>query len=255
MKSIKINVVLVSPLYPINVGAVARLCKIFQVEHLILIEPKCDYLGEEARKAATHGVDYLEKAIVLDSFNGVKDYCDILAAFSSRDATGRNLIRTPWDLNEFAEKLSGIEGKIGLVFGRESDGLSNEEIMACDFMVTIPINSKYNVLNLSHAVSIALYQIHRATNIEIPFKYRIANEKEKERLLLMWNEMVDALDIQERMKRAIKLSFRNIVGRSLISAREAHSLIGGFKHIKNHYKKQLHLEEESIWKSHDLKKS
>ena len=228
----EINVVLVSPLYPLNIGAVARLCKIFQVKHLILVNPQCDYLSEEARKASTHGVDYLEKAIVVDSFDEVHDYCDVLAAFSSRDATARNLVRTPWGIEDFSIKLSQIKGRIGLVFGKESDGLSNEEILSCDFMVTIPINSPYNVLNLSHAVGIALYEIHKSLSGRKAFKYRVANEQEKAILLRMWDDMVDSLQIEDRMKRSIKLSFRNLLGRAMISAREAHSLIGGFKQIR-----------------------
>ncbi len=230
-----LSVILVEPLYPLNVGAVARLCKIFQAKHLILINPKCDHLSDQAKMAATHGGEYLKKAIILNSFEEAKDFCDVLAGFSSREGTSRNLIRTPWMLEDFAQHLSEISGSIGLVFGRESDGLRNDELSLCDFMVTIPINSPYNVLNLSHAVAIALYELHKKFGTPREFKFRVANDAEKERIIMMWNELVNELNLPERRKKSIRLSFKNLVGRAMISGREAHALIGALKEIKSQH--------------------
>ncbi len=230
-----LSIILVEPLYPLNVGAVARLCKIFQTNHLILINPKCDHLSDQAKMAATHGGEYLRNAIILDTFKETKDYCDVLAGFSSREGTSRNLIRTPWMLEDFAHHLSEISGNVGLVFGRESDGLRNDELSLCDFMVTIAINSPYNVLNLSHAVAIALYEIHKQVETPREFKFRVANDTEKDRIIMMWNQLVDELDLPDRRKKSIRLSFKNLVGRAMVSGREAHALIGALKEIRSQY--------------------
>jgi rRNA methylase len=48
--------------------------------------------------------------------------------------------------------------KIALVFGREGDGLSNEEISMCNVFIHIPSSKDYSVYNLSHAVTIVLYE-------------------------------------------------------------------------------------------------
>ena len=55
-------VVLVEPAGPLNVGSVARLCANFDVDELRLVAPRCDHLGEEARRMAVHGEALLERA-------------------------------------------------------------------------------------------------------------------------------------------------------------------------------------------------
>ena len=64
----------------------------------------------------------------------------------------------PWDL---ASRIEGGEGHVALVFGEEGKGLSHEDLERCDVLATLPTWEGYPIANLSHAVTIFLYELHR----------------------------------------------------------------------------------------------
>jgi len=65
---------------------------------------------------------------------------------------------------EAAQRLIGeaVHGEVALVFGRESSGLSNEELARCHYLVHIPTNPAFSSLNLAAAVQVLAYEIRRA---------------------------------------------------------------------------------------------
>jgi TrmH family RNA methyltransferase len=154
-----IRLVIVEPEGAYNVGFIARLVKNFEVDEFYIVNPKCDL--EEAKKFSARGIEVLEKkAKIVSSFDDAIKDADIKIATSSIADNKGDLIRKsirPWDL----EKFIGNDKRTALIFGRESVGLTREEIMKSDFLLFIPANPEYPVLNLSHAVSIVLYEIWR----------------------------------------------------------------------------------------------
>ena len=77
-------VVLVEPAGPLNVGSVARLCANFDVDALRLVAPRCDHLGEEARRMAVHGEALLEGAQLFPSLEAALADCRRVVATSGR---------------------------------------------------------------------------------------------------------------------------------------------------------------------------
>jgi len=154
-----IRLVIVEPEGAYNVGFIARLVKNFEVDEFYIVNPKCDL--EEAKKFSARGIEVLEKkAKIVSSFDDAIKDADIKIATSSIADNKGDLIRKsirPWDL----EKFIGNDKRTALIFGRESVGLTREEIMKSDFLLFVPANPEYPVLNLSHAVSIVLYEIWR----------------------------------------------------------------------------------------------
>ncbi|MFP3202212.1 MAG: tRNA (cytidine-2'-O-)-methyltransferase TrmJ [Sulfolobus sp.] len=154
-----IRLVIVEPEGAYNVGFIARLVKNFEVDEFYIVNPKCDL--EEAKKFSARGIEVLEKkAKIVSSFDDAIKDADIKIATSSIADNKGDLIRKsirPWDL----EKFIGNDKRTALIFGRESVGLTREEITKSDFLLFIPANPEYPVLNLSHAVSIVLYEIWR----------------------------------------------------------------------------------------------
>jgi len=51
------------------------------------------------------------------------------------------------------------EYPVALVFGRESSGLTNDELQLCHFHVQIPANPEYSSLNLAMAVQTLSYEV------------------------------------------------------------------------------------------------
>jgi tRNA/rRNA methyltransferase len=149
-----VSVTLVEPKGPVNVGHVARLVQNFGVEKLYLVEPKVDL--SVAAVYASHASDVLDRAVVT-TFGRVRRENELLVATTAIRASKKsNVIRMPVTPDRLHEILSSSRSS-SLVFGRDSTGLTNQEIKACDVTVTINTAQAYRSLNIGHAAAIVLY--------------------------------------------------------------------------------------------------
>jgi tRNA/rRNA methyltransferase len=84
--------------------------------------------------------------------------------------TGRSTayLRRSVPPERLAEMLRPLDGRVALVFGPEDNGLSREELRRCDLLVHVPARREFPTLNLSHAVAIVLYALHRARGLDDP---------------------------------------------------------------------------------------
>jgi TrmH family RNA methyltransferase len=154
------SVTLVEPRGPVNVGHVARLVQNFGVGKLYLVEPKADL--SVAAIYASHASGVLDRAIVT-TFDGVRKENELLVATTAVRASKKsNVVRRMARLDRLHEILSSAASS-SLVFGRDSTGLTNEEIGMCDATVTIDTGQAYRSLNLGHAAAIALYMASRGS--------------------------------------------------------------------------------------------
>ena len=160
MLSERISVVLVEPKYEGNIGAVARLLKNSGLKDLRLVNPP--EIGDEGFARSMGGRDLLLLARRFgDLESSVRDFSVVAATSSEKTFSDRKFLRlsmTPW---EFWSSNINSNSRIALVFGREDDGLRNAEIEKCNAFIHIPANPEYPVFNLSHAVSIILYEMIR----------------------------------------------------------------------------------------------
>lgn len=220
----KFYVVLVEPKYSGNIGAVARAMMNFNVERLYLVNP-CE-LDNVCYARAMHATKILDKAKIFSTFEDAREDLDYLVATSSIESkTDKRHLRNPVLLEEFAEKVPDVEGKIGLVFGREDYGLFNNEIAACDIMLKIPTSESYPSLNLSHAVTIVLYSIY-LKKTDIPKRRRPMGSVEKEKLYEFFALLLDAIEYPPHKKRHTNIMFKRIMGRAMPSKWEFHTLMG-----------------------------
>ncbi|MBC7968699.1 MAG: RNA methyltransferase [Verrucomicrobia bacterium] len=155
----KIRIVLVEPAGALNVGAIARVMKNMGLHHLVLVNPKCDPVGEEARLMAVHAADVLEAATVVPTLPAALRGCQRAIATTARPrvATVLEPPRTalPWLLASPSQENGAI------VFGPEERGLSNEELNYAQRFVAIPSNPAYASLNLAQAVGICCYELYQ----------------------------------------------------------------------------------------------
>ena len=162
-----VHVVLVEPAGPLNVGSVARLCANFGVDGLRLVEPRCDPLGEEARRMAVHGAAQLERATLWPSLQAALADCDrVVAATGRAEGPPLPLVNTQEALSWLLD--GGLGSKAALVFGREDRGLANAELLQAGRLLQIGTGSSYASLNLSHAVAVVLHELHTLRQGERP---------------------------------------------------------------------------------------
>jgi TrmH family RNA methyltransferase len=233
-----IHVILLEPVIPGNIGAVARVMKNFGFGKLVLINPHCDHLCDEARNRAKHSQEVLENAEVIDFF--VVDDYDYLIATTAKVGTDYNISRSPLSPSELAQKLKSIspEKKIGLVIGREGKGMFNEEIERCDFVVTVPSSTEYPTLNISHAVAVLLYELYTAFSEQTSTSHITPIGKpEKNQIMRMFDDVFDGMrwETKEKKETQQKL-WKKIVGKSMLTKREAYGVMGFLRKVMQQQK-------------------
>jgi tRNA/rRNA methyltransferase len=159
---IDLKIILVEPAGALNVGSVARVMKNMGLRRLILVNPQCDYLGEEARRMAVHGVELLESATRFESLPEALRGCQRAIATTSRSRTLSTPLETPrvalpWLLEK--------EISSALIFGPEDRGLNNSELNYAQRFVCIPANSEYPSLNLAQAVAVCAYELYQSQHL------------------------------------------------------------------------------------------
>ena len=152
-----IRIVLVNTSHTGNIGSTARAMKTMGLSDLYLVDPVSAPDGKSSALAAGAGDVLANATIVSDLSEAVKD-CSLIVGTSARSRT------LPWPMltpRECGVKMvqEGQKGPVALVFGRENNGLSNEELQLCHFHVCIPANPEYSSLNLAAAVQTLCYEI------------------------------------------------------------------------------------------------
>lgn len=166
MSQRSVRLVIVGPEGRINMGFILRLAKNFGVSDLCVVDPQFNLDDPEVREFAARGAELLDSVAVKPSveecLTGVKlSICTTSIGDLESDVLRQSL---PPHLLRYALPKSGT---VALVFGRESVGLRREELEKCDLISSLNTGTDYNVLNLSHAVAIYLYEFFREPIAEL----------------------------------------------------------------------------------------
>lgn len=155
-----LSVTLVGAEYPVNLGYTARLMKNFGLTKLYLVDPNCDMRA--ASVYASHGAEVLDEAEVV-SLAKVRSIHDLLLGTTAIRATrGANVGRTAVKPEDAIQLALGARSA-SLVFGRDTTGLTNQELALCDLVTTVETGTGYKTLNVSHSVAILLYVAWRSS--------------------------------------------------------------------------------------------
>lgn len=226
----RISIVLVEPLYPANIGYIARLMKNFNLRELYIVGSRSKINIRESYKYAVHASDILDKARIVPLIKeALEDSKMIIGTTAKPSSSPRNIGRNSLTVKEFVGRLKNFDDNIAILFGREDYGLNNDELEACDLIVNIPASPLYRTLNVSHAVSIILYEIYDSLlphpNKSLPDRI-IFNT-----ILDVFKELVASLRLPIYRQILIRRAFRNIISRSMISTREATLILGALRKI------------------------
>lgn len=228
----KVTVVLVEPNNSGNVGAVARAMANFGVSNLVLVNPNCK-IDVEARNRAKHAQKILDDAKT-KTFKQALKISNINIATTGVPCSDYNVIRSPALIVDALKQAKQQKGNISIFFGREDKGLLNEEIHACDFTLTIPASKKYPILNLSHAVAVVLYELSKPLNEKDQKEtHKQATQREKEEVRKELEKAVDRIGFpSEAQTKTQKLVWNRIIGKSMLTSREANAILGFIKKLK-----------------------
>ena len=159
----KLTIILVEPSGPLNVGSVARLCSNFEVEELRIVSPKCDIFSLEAKKMALKGRRFIENCKIFDDLEKAIFDCDLVLASCGRiDVSKDSFFESSEDIFKWVLSFKKINN-LAIIFGREDRGLTNTELLLANRTFNIPTSQNNTSLNLSHAVSIVLYELKKSS--------------------------------------------------------------------------------------------
>lgn len=223
MKRVEVRIVLVGIEGAVNLGVIARTCINFDVKELYLVNPAASL--EDALKFSARGSDLLSRSVIVDSLEKAFEGVDIVAATSAIGYSEGDALRQAISLEDFVDKVVPRARKIAIVFGRESTGLTREELSKADFLVTIPANPEYPVLNVSQAVAIFLWELWKRTEIKPVNVPPRATREDLEKVLNTISEVTALTITAEDKRRRCDLVWRRLLLRSVPSVYETRVLL------------------------------
>jgi TrmH family RNA methyltransferase len=235
----RFQVVLWRPKSPGNVGSVARAMKNMGFADLRLADPIAyddpGYFEREADRLAWSASDLLRRRAEHPSIAAAVADATLLAGFSVRRAPDRRSASP----RALAPRLlqAAQHGPVALLFGQEDIGLTDDLLVRCQVLGTIPSSAQYASLNLAQAVLLVLYEIRlaalpaadgalgaSAAGDEVP------SQKEIDACFGRLSRALDHVGYfagtgRDHMEREVRIALRDVV-----SSRRGLTLIEGIAH-------------------------
>ena len=237
-----IHFILVRPQMGENIGSVARALKNFNITKLRIVNPKCNWPNQKALATSVGAKDILRTSKIYNSVEKSISDLDIVFASTSRIRKENKKIISILDLKTKLKKKQ----RIGIIFGPEASGLSNDEISYADYLVKIPTNNKFSSLNLSHSAIIFCFQLFQHYSnknffYNSTYKSPIATKSQVNKFL---DFLINGLDkkgfLQPNHKRKSMLrNIYNIFHRINLSEQEIRILLGIFSTLNEFKGKKL----------------
>lgn len=220
-----IVVILHEPQDLVNVAHVVRGMKNFGLRDLRLVNPR-EYEAYRVEGIAHQTQDVLSRVRSYTALSDALADCTHIVGFTARGRTAKRNLQRPREAAAEIGALPG-DGVVGLLFGREDKGLSNEALDRCHRVVTIPSDPAYPSLNLAHAVIIMLYELALARGAEAQgFKpprrtSEPAVADDLERLFTDVERALRAIDFfKTRNAEGVMRTMREVAHRTPLDARE-----------------------------------
>jgi len=231
-------IILVRPQLGENVGTTARAMLNFGLTDLRLVQPQCGWPNAKALQAASGATEVLNR---LSVFGRVQDAARDLHRLYATTARPRDLpkpvVTAAQAAREARTALENGEG-VGILFGPERTGLSNDDLIYADAVVSIPVNPHFFSLNLAQAVLLVAYEWFES-GVDVPDRREIepagrpATKGELDQLLEHLIAELDAVDFFRTADRRASMSraLRLIFARAELRAPDVHLLRGVIKEI------------------------
>ena len=232
--------ILVRPQIGENIGSVARAIKNFNITKLRIVNPRCNWPNQKALTTSVGAKDVLKSSKIYNSIEKSIGDLDVVFASTSRIRKVNKKVISVLNLKSKIIKGS----KVGVLFGPEASGLSNDEISCADYLVKIPNNNKFSSLNLSHSAIIFCYVIFqhflkKKTEYKTGYKSSVAKKHEVNKFL---NFIIQGLDKKgflqpDHKRKSMIRNISNIFHRSNLSEQEIRILLGIFSTLNEFNRK------------------
>jgi tRNA/rRNA methyltransferase len=156
-------IVLVEPQLGENIGTAARAMANFGLSDLRVVNPRDGWPSEGARRAASRADHVLDRVRIYPDLGTAIADLRFTYATTARPREVTKPVRGPAEAAEAAVSMLAAGVPVGVLFGRERTGLTNEEVSLADEILTLPVDPAFASLNVAQAVLIVAYEWRRAS--------------------------------------------------------------------------------------------
>jgi tRNA (cytidine32/uridine32-2'-O)-methyltransferase len=219
--------IVVAPQDLVNVASIVRLAKNFGLGGLRLVKPEITLDRYRIEGIAHNTSDVVDRIELMDTLPAALADCVFSVVLTGRERAAKRTVLRPRDAAH-ALALRSAQGPVAIVAGREDSGLTNDELDACNALVTISTDPGHSSLNLAQAVGIMAYESWLARGgDDVPLKpprrrAGPATHEQLEQLFSDWERALAAIDFfKTRQPEHVMRSLREVVFRADMDGREA----------------------------------
>lgn len=228
----KPTIILVRPQLGENIGMAARAMGNFGLDELRLVAPRDGWPNPSAGPAAAAASNIIKQARV---FSTAEQAVGDLAYVFATTVRQREIAKGVTDArNAACEMVKLKKTRVGIMYGPERSGLSNEEINLADKILTVPVNPSLGSLNLALAVGVVSYEWFVAKRT--PF-YKAQTSKSlasKDDLINFFKHLEEELDKKNYFRsparrKSLTSAIRNIFQGANLDSQQVRTLRGVIK--------------------------
>ena len=210
----KFGFILIKPQLGENIGACARSMKNFGFNKLNIVSPKFSFPNHKAKVTSVGAYDIINNTKVFKTTAEAIGEFDIVISLSARK---REINKKHVTIRDFSKILATYKKKkIGLMFGPEASGLSNQDLSLSNFILQIPTFNNFKSINLSHSVTLICFEILKFLNKKL-FKKEGKNIKisSKSKITLALKHLIKLLEtkdffVPKEKKQSMILNINNL---------------------------------------------
>ncbi len=225
-------IVLVEPQLGENIGAAARAMANFGLARLRLVRPRQAWPNDKARMMATGAGRVVDEAELYDTLEAAIADCTVVLATTARAHDQAKPVVGPHEAAALIAPHVAAGETVAILFGRERNGLENDEVALADRIVTLPVNPAFASLNLAQAVVIVAYEWFKLAGAGLPFAMpEKSPSAPKQQLLAFFTSLERELEKVEFFRppdkrETMQINLRNIFTRMQPTQQDIQTLHG-----------------------------
>ena len=246
MSSLKIkdhiHFLLVRPRHVGNIGSSARAMKNMGFRRMVLVDPAPYEDVPETFMMGWNSADIIQKATVFPTLKEALKGYHLVLGTTRRKGKSRENIYPIEDL--FGEIISVAQkNKVAVLFGTESTGLLNSELKECHKLGFIDTHAVFGSLNLSQAVVLVAYELHKMLRTQKPNAlFKLARKEHLDNMYEHLDHVLNILGYGIKGNRPLRLQIlkriRAILSRALMERKDVQMIRGLCQQVEKKLEKR-----------------
>ncbi|CAL9917859.1 tRNA/rRNA methyltransferase [Candidatus Liberibacter solanacearum] len=151
-------IILVDPQLGENIGMVARAMLNFNLTQLRLVNPRDGWPNDKARSSSANADHVIDSVRVFSSLKEAISDLNFVYATTARSRDNFKSVFAPKEAAIVLNERIHSGQNVGLIFGCERSGLTNEEIALSNAIISFPVNPNFSSLNIAQAVLVMAWE-------------------------------------------------------------------------------------------------